>query len=96
MARKALPPSLFGEKWWYRHVCAAGGVFNILLLMGANLVGFYFVHELIGSCDGIRFLFVACRVYSIGMFVVGCGLSCADLAGLFREEELRRGIQRRC
>ena len=30
----------FGEKWWYRHFCAIGGVFNILMMMGANLVGF--------------------------------------------------------
>jgi D-alanyl-lipoteichoic acid acyltransferase DltB (MBOAT superfamily) len=50
----------FGERWWYRHACAAGGVFNILLMMGANLVGFvlgmdgaqYFAHELVSSWDG--------------------------------------------
>ncbi|KAH9070809.1 hypothetical protein EDB83DRAFT_2517978 [Lactarius deliciosus] len=38
-ARKAFPPSLFGDKWWYRHACAAGGVCNVSLMMGANLVG---------------------------------------------------------
>jgi hypothetical protein len=40
--------------WWYRYVCAAGGVFNIVLMMGANLFGFvlgvggtqYFAQEL--------------------------------------------------
>ena len=50
----------FGERWWYRHACAAGGVFNILLMMGANLVGFvlgmdgaqYFARELVSSWDG--------------------------------------------
>ena len=50
----------FGSKWWYRHACAAGGVGNVLLMMGANLVGFvlgvdgaqYFAHELIGSWAG--------------------------------------------
>jgi len=41
-------------------VCAAGGVFNILLMMGGNLVGFvlgmdgaqYFAHQLVSSWDG--------------------------------------------
>jgi len=50
----------FGERWWYRHACAAGGVFNILLMMGANLIGFvlgmdgaqYLAHELFSSWDG--------------------------------------------
>ena len=50
----------FGERWWYRHACAVGGVFNILLMMGANLVGFvlgvdgaqYFAHELVISWEG--------------------------------------------
>jgi D-alanyl-lipoteichoic acid acyltransferase DltB (MBOAT superfamily) len=50
----------FGERWWYRHACAAGGVFNILLMMGANLVGFvlgmdgaqYLAHELVSNWDG--------------------------------------------
>ncbi|KAI0247695.1 MBOAT-domain-containing protein [Lactifluus subvellereus] len=94
MAKRTLPPSLFGERWWYRHVCAAGGVFNILLMMGANLVGFvlgvdgaqYFVRELIGSWDGIRFLCVACACLFVGV----------QLMFEYREEELRRGIQRRC
>jgi hypothetical protein len=50
----------FGEKWWYRHICAIGGVFNILMMMGANLVGFvvgmdgaqYFAYQLVGSWSG--------------------------------------------
>ena len=53
----------FGDRWWYRHVCAAGGVFNVLLMMGANLVGFvlgmdgaqYFAHELVSSWDGMSY-----------------------------------------
>jgi hypothetical protein len=50
----------FGERWWYRHACAAGGVFTILLMMGANLVGFvvgmdgaqYFAYQLVSSWSG--------------------------------------------
>ncbi|KAH9043958.1 MBOAT, membrane-bound O-acyltransferase family-domain-containing protein [Lactarius pseudohatsudake] len=93
-AKKAFPPSLFGDKWWYRHACAAGGVGNVLLMMGANLVGFvlgvdgaqYFAHELISSWAGIRFLFGACACLFVGV----------QLMFEYREEELRRGIQRRC
>ncbi|KAH9991748.1 MBOAT-domain-containing protein [Russula vinacea] len=94
MARRALPPSTFGERWWYRHACAVGGVFNILLMMGANLVGFvvgmdgtqYFAHQLVNSWSGIRFLFAACACLFVGV----------QLMFEYREEELRRGIQRRC
>ncbi|KAI9453325.1 MBOAT, membrane-bound O-acyltransferase family-domain-containing protein [Lactarius psammicola] len=93
-ARKALPPSLFGDEWWYRHVCAAGGVCNVLLMMCANLIGFvlgvdgarYFAHELISSWAGIRFLLGACVCLFAGV----------QLMFEYREEELRRGIQRRC
>jgi hypothetical protein len=50
----------FGEKWWYRHCCAIGGVFNILMMMGANLVGFvvgmdgaqYLAYQLVSSWSG--------------------------------------------
>ena len=50
----------FGEKWWYRHVCAIGGVFNVLMMMGANLVGFvvgmdgarYLAYQLVSSWSG--------------------------------------------
>jgi len=30
----------FGTKPWYRHLAALGGVFNVLLMMTANLIGF--------------------------------------------------------
>ncbi|KAH8986223.1 hypothetical protein EDB86DRAFT_3082942 [Lactarius hatsudake] len=82
------------DKCWYRHACAAGGVGNVLLIMGANLVGFvlgvdgarYFAHELISSWAGIRFLFGASACLFAGV----------QLMLEYREEELRRGIQRRC
>ena len=35
---------------WYRHVSALGGVFNILMMMTANLVGF-----VIGT-EGVSYL----------------------------------------
>ncbi|KAH9169581.1 MBOAT, membrane-bound O-acyltransferase family-domain-containing protein [Lactarius sanguifluus] len=84
----------FGDKWWYRHACAAGGVCKVLLVMGANLVRFvlgvdgaqYFARELISSWAGIRFLFGACACLFVGV----------QLMFEYREEELRQGIQRRC
>ena len=47
-------------KWWYRHACAAGAVLNILMMMGANLVGFvlgtqgvsYMLEQLFASWEG--------------------------------------------
>jgi D-alanyl-lipoteichoic acid acyltransferase DltB (MBOAT superfamily) len=40
MARKIVSKDQFGKQWWYRHVCALGGVVNVLMMMSANLVGF--------------------------------------------------------
>ncbi|KAI0050527.1 MBOAT-domain-containing protein [Auriscalpium vulgare] len=93
-ARKLLPPSKFGGHVWYRHVCAAGAVVNVLMMMAANLVGFavgtdgmrYMAHEIAGSWGGLRFLFTACACLYVGVQVMF----------EYREEELRRGINRRC
>lgn len=50
----------FGNKPWYRHVCAVGAVFNILMMVAANLVGFvigtdgvsYMLQQLLGTTEG--------------------------------------------
>ena len=52
--------SQYGRYWWYRHVCAIGAVFNILMMLSANLVGFvigtegigYMAKEIVGSWEG--------------------------------------------
>ncbi|KAH9948606.1 MBOAT-domain-containing protein [Amylocystis lapponica] len=93
-ARYVLHPDNFGDRAWYRHVCAIGAVFNILMMMSANLVGFvigtegisYMLHQLIGSWEGVRFL----------VFVCACLFVAAQIMFEYREEELRRGIVRRC
>jgi hypothetical protein len=54
-------PSQFGKMPWYRHVCAIGGVLNILMMMTANLVGFvigvhgikHLIQQLTESWDGL-------------------------------------------
>ncbi|KAG9003064.1 glycerol transporter [Tulasnella sp. 427] len=93
-ASKLLPPSKFSQKPWYRQVCAIGAVFNILMMMAANLVGFvvgvsgtkYLGEQLYGSWQGIQFLGFACACLFIGVQVMF----------EYREEEMRRGIYRRC
>lgn len=80
--------------WWYRHLCAAGGVFNVLLMMTANLVGFaigvdgirYMWEQLLGSWDGLKFMVGACATLFVGVQVMF----------EYREEELRQGISRKC
>jgi hypothetical protein len=50
----------YGDRWWYRHLCALGGVFNELAMVSANLVGFvigtegmkYMIQQLFGSWHG--------------------------------------------
>ncbi|KAK0557215.1 glycerol transporter [Tilletia horrida] len=93
-ARWLVPAKKYGDEPWYRAVCGVGGVFNILLMMGANLVGFaigldgmkYMVQQLTGSFEGFEFLTISCGI-----------LFCAvQLMMEYREEEQRRGINRKC
>ncbi|KAH7884850.1 MBOAT, membrane-bound O-acyltransferase family-domain-containing protein [Phlebopus sp. FC_14] len=84
---------LYGRHAWYRHVCALGGVLNILMMISANLVGFvigtegvgYMINEMMGL-RGLRFLIAACSCLFVGV----------QLMFEYREEEMRRGIFRRC
>ncbi|KAK7064865.1 MBOAT, membrane-bound O-acyltransferase family-domain-containing protein [Favolaschia claudopus] len=93
-ARYVLPESKYGHKPWYRHACALGAVFNILMLMAANLVGFvlgldgmkFFVQQLFGTAEGLRFLAGA----SICLFAA------SHLMFEYREDEKRHGIMRKC
>ncbi|WFD36705.1 glycerol transporter [Malassezia cuniculi] len=94
IAARLLPASKYEQHGWYRHVCAVGAVFNILMMMTANLVGFVVgvdgVQELwaaiVHDWNGILTLLGACICLFIG----------AQLMFEYREEERRRGIFRRC
>jgi len=94
LAQLLLPASKYEKHWWYRHICALGGVVNVFIMMSANLVGFviglegvqYFVHELLFTIRGIQcFAFIAFCLF-VGVQVMF----------EYREEELRNGINRRC
>ncbi len=94
VARKALPNSQYGDRWWYRHIAAIGGVGNVLMMMTGNLVGFaigtdgmkYLIEQLLGSWAGVKFMVVACATLFVGV----------QMMFEYREEELRRGIDRKC
>ncbi|TFY56821.1 hypothetical protein EVJ58_g7407 [Rhodofomes roseus] len=94
IARYVLHPSKYGSRSWYRHVCAIGAIFNMFMMVAANLVGFvigtdgvsYMLQQLLGTAEGFRFLLFACFC----MFVA------AQVMFEYREEELRQGIVRRC
>jgi D-alanyl-lipoteichoic acid acyltransferase DltB (MBOAT superfamily) len=97
---ETLATMAFPAKKWrnrpnaYRVICGIGAVFNILMMMAANLVGFAvgldglkgLVQGIIGSWQGLGFMLVACACLFVGvqvMFEV-------------REGELRRGINMKC
>lgn len=94
LGRHFVPASKYGHEWWFRHVAAAGGVVNVLLMMSANLVGFvlgldgmrYLVHELASTAHGWAF-----TLFSSSCLFVG-----VQIMMEYREEEARRGIDRRC
>ncbi|ETS62071.1 hypothetical protein PaG_03629 [Moesziomyces aphidis] len=94
VARKVVPYSRYGDAWWFRHLAAVGGVGNVLMMMTGNLVGFaigtdgmrYMIEQLLGSAEGMQFMLAACATLFVGVQVMF----------EYREEELRRGIDRKC
>ncbi|KAF7773455.1 hypothetical protein Agabi119p4_5622 [Agaricus bisporus var. burnettii] len=94
LARWLIPSVKYGHKVWFRHIGALGAVANILMMMGANLVGFvigaegmkFFVREVFGTVQGLKFLLAAVAILFVGV----------QLMFEYREEEHRQGIYRRC
>jgi len=94
LARLAFPPKKWEDRPIYRHLCAVGAVFNILMMMTANLVGFCvgldgvtdLVRGMFQTTTGLVFFATSCVALFIGtqvMFEV-------------REEEKRHGLDLRC
>lgn len=94
LARYLLPQTKYGQFSWYRHVCAIGGVLNILMMVSANLVGFvigtdgimYMARQMTGTWQGFRFLLAASCIIFVGL----------QFMFEYREEEMRKGVYRRC
>ncbi|GAA5946636.1 hypothetical protein JCM3765_000327 [Sporobolomyces pararoseus] len=84
----------YGDQPWYRHLAALGGVFNILLMMTANLVGF------VVGIDGAKALWLKMLGTTEGRVFMGVASACLFVAVQvmfeYREEERRKGINRRC
>lgn len=84
----------YESQWWYRHVCAIGGVVNIWLMMVANLYGFALGHdgikklfgEMFSTWNGFGFLILA----NISLFIA------VQVMFEIREEEKRHGIDLKC
>lgn len=78
----------------YRVICGVGAVFNILMMMAANLVGFALgVDGLKGLIEGIM------GSWQGGVFMLGvCGVLFVGVQVMFehREGEKRRGIRLKC
>ncbi|KAG0245828.1 MBOAT, membrane-bound O-acyltransferase family-domain-containing protein [Mortierella sp. GBAus27b] len=89
---------IFSKKKWgnwpfYRHLCAAGAVFNILLMMIANLVGFCI------GVDGVKQMIsdLLSPEGSMTIFLCLCAIFVAvQIMFEVREEEKRRGIFLNC
>ncbi|KAG2101567.1 MBOAT, membrane-bound O-acyltransferase family-domain-containing protein [Suillus discolor] len=94
LARYLLPHTKYGQFSWYRHVCAIGGVLNMSMMVSANLVGFvigtdgimYMASQMAGTWQGFCFLLAASCIMFVGV----------QLMFEYREEEMRRGVYRRC
>ena len=75
-------------------MAAFGGVLNILMMMSANLVGFVL------GLDGMKHLLNQLATTWSGrwftLFAGGCLFVAVQCMFEYREEERRRGIDRRC
>ncbi|GAA5936100.1 uncharacterized protein JCM15063_002710 [Sporobolomyces koalae] len=93
-SKTLFPYSKYGDTPWYRHLAALGGVFNILLMMTGNLVGF------VVGVDGAKGLWskmLGTNEGRIFMVIASCCLFVAvQVMFEYREEERRKGINRRC
>lgn len=84
----------YQNEWWFRHLCAFGGVINIWLMIIANLFGFCLgekgtkalINEMFGTVAGVRFFIGA----SIALFIA------VQVMFELREDEKRRGIDVKC
>lgn len=80
--------------WFYRHLCAIGAVFNIWMMMIANLFGFCLgpdgtsglLKEMFSTLHGLRFFLISSALLFVG----------AQVMFERRQEEMRNGIFVRC
>lgn len=86
--------SHYTDAVWYRHVCAVGAVFNIWVMMIANLFGFCLgsdgtkklLSDMFCTVSGFKFVILA----SVSLFIA------VQIMFEIREEEKRHGIYLKC
>lgn len=94
VATKLFSARKYGNRWWYRHLCAVGAVINIWMMMIANLVGFAvgvdgikdMLYDMTHTTNGIIY-----SVFASCMLFVG-----AQVMFEVREREHRAGIDLKC
>ena len=97
IATLLFPPSKFKDRpTTYRVLCGVGAVFNILLMMAANLVGF--AVGLDGLMAILRGLWSTGILAGVAMMMVCCGALFVGVQVMFehREEERRKGVKMKC
>lgn len=95
IAKKIFPEKKFEKRSnLYRHLCALGGIGNILMMMVANLVGFAIgldglktlIHGMLGGYNGVFFFFSSCVAIWVAV----------QIMFEHREDEHREGIDLKC
>lgn len=85
---------MYRNRWWYRHVCALGGIVNIYMMMIANLFGFC-----LGS-DGTKMLlhdtFMTFAGFKFFVTSTLCLFVAVQIMFEIREDERRHGINLKC
>ncbi|KAI8351231.1 MBOAT, membrane-bound O-acyltransferase family-domain-containing protein [Choanephora cucurbitarum] len=79
----------YGHRWYYRFVCGIGCVFNILMMMVANLVGFCL--GLDGMKTMLSDMFHSINGYLFLLTTVVCLFVAVQIMFEIRESEKRRG-----
>lgn len=95
-ARKVFKPSKFqGRKTLFRHMCALGGVCNVLMMMAANLVGFAIgIEGLMQLIHGVfNHFFSGVAFIILALFTI---FVTVQIMMEIREEERRNGINMKC
>ena len=84
----------FAQEWWYRHVCAAGAVVNIWMMMFANLFGFCLGKD--GTVALIKQMFETIAGFEFFVMSSGALFVGAQVMFELRESEKRKGINVKC
>lgn len=84
----------YENKWFYRHLCAAGAVINIWMMMIANLFGFCLGQD--GTVGLLKEMFQTLHGFKFFVISSCCLFIGSQIMFERRESEIRNGIYVRC